>query len=400
MGWLREAPGLVLEPGGPGPIARRETDRRRLIHGWNSAVCGGPSPPRRHRPPGRAFPRGGQGAFGLPPGDPPADLAGPGRRDPDRDRRHPLRPPDASRSTWSRPGSRSSRRRSTRPSPSIVTRGELGQGDASDEKYIPDTLAMLNDKSLAEEVVRDPRLGLPASALEGDPAAELTAKVKTARSPSRTSTTSPSKAGTPTGSPGRSTSSSTNSANGPTRESRDASDKAQSHASGMEKRLDLELDKHPGRPHQPHQDQHQPGPGRQEPDGGPLRHPAAAPGVPAAAGDLAPHARPSSRRCARPPPPRATRASRPEDRRARGGQEELREEAREGQADRASTPPTPPSRMAKKTPGDRGRPRRAPEPAGRSRGRLGRRGLPERSSTGPARTSRRPKASSAPSWPR
>ena len=57
----------------------------------------------------------------------------------------------------------------------LLTRGDVGNGDASDEKYIPNTLALLNSKSLAEDVVNDPASGLPAS--EGD-AAELMAKVK------------------------------------------------------------------------------------------------------------------------------------------------------------------------------------------------------------------------------
>ena len=61
---------------------------------------------------------------------------------------------------------------------SIVTRSDLSRGDSTDEKYIPDTLAMLNDKGLAEKVLRDPALGLPPSALAGDPAAELAMKIK------------------------------------------------------------------------------------------------------------------------------------------------------------------------------------------------------------------------------
>ena len=60
----------------------------------------------------------------------------------------------------------------------LVTRGDVGQGDATDEKYVPSTMALLTSKSLAEEVVNDRALGLPASALEGDPAAELIAKIK------------------------------------------------------------------------------------------------------------------------------------------------------------------------------------------------------------------------------
>ena len=60
----------------------------------------------------------------------------------------------------------------------LITRGGMGHGEAADEKYVPNTMAMLNSKSLAEEVVNDRALGLPPSALEADPAAELVAKVK------------------------------------------------------------------------------------------------------------------------------------------------------------------------------------------------------------------------------
>jgi succinoglycan biosynthesis transport protein ExoP len=62
----------------------------------------------------------------------------------------------------------------------IVSRGDLtaGGGDAADERYIPDTLAMLNDKGVAEETLFDRALGLPASALEGEAAAELASKIK------------------------------------------------------------------------------------------------------------------------------------------------------------------------------------------------------------------------------
>jgi succinoglycan biosynthesis transport protein ExoP len=63
------------------------------------------------------------------------------------------------------------------PAVAQLINGEMGRGDSTDEKYIPDTLALLKSKSLTEEVVRDPGLGLPASALEGDPALELMAKV-------------------------------------------------------------------------------------------------------------------------------------------------------------------------------------------------------------------------------
>ena len=59
----------------------------------------------------------------------------------------------------------------------LISRGEASRGEATDEKYIPDTLAMLKSKGLAEEVLHDKALGLPASALEGDPAGELMAKI-------------------------------------------------------------------------------------------------------------------------------------------------------------------------------------------------------------------------------
>ncbi len=60
----------------------------------------------------------------------------------------------------------------------LIARGDTSPGEAADEKYIPNTLALLNSKSLAEEVVNDPALGLPPSALEGDPAADLMSKIK------------------------------------------------------------------------------------------------------------------------------------------------------------------------------------------------------------------------------
>ena len=67
---------------------------------------------------------------------------------------------------------------------SLMPHGELGRGDAAiDEKYVPDTLALLNSKSMLEEVFRDPALGLAAGELEGDPAAELAGKVKTRQFP-------------------------------------------------------------------------------------------------------------------------------------------------------------------------------------------------------------------------
>src|ERR1700733_4910330 len=65
----------------------------------------------------------------------------------------------------------------------ILSNGDASKGDMTDEKYIPDTLAMLKSKSLTQEVVNDPGLGLPASALEGDPAAELIAKLSTRQYP-------------------------------------------------------------------------------------------------------------------------------------------------------------------------------------------------------------------------
>ena len=65
----------------------------------------------------------------------------------------------------------------------IVSRGELSRGDATDEKYIPDTMAMLNDKGLAKDTLLDQALGLPASAADDDAAAELAAKIKTRQFP-------------------------------------------------------------------------------------------------------------------------------------------------------------------------------------------------------------------------
>jgi polysaccharide biosynthesis transport protein len=65
----------------------------------------------------------------------------------------------------------------------ILSNHDSVRGDVTDEKYIPDTLAMLKSRYLTERVVNDPALGLPASALEGDPAAELMAKVTTRQIP-------------------------------------------------------------------------------------------------------------------------------------------------------------------------------------------------------------------------
>ena len=53
---------------------------------------------------------------------------------------------------------------------SLVTHGEVGRGDAAtDEKYVPDTLALLNSKSMLDEVFRDPALGLAAGGAGGRP---------------------------------------------------------------------------------------------------------------------------------------------------------------------------------------------------------------------------------------
>ena len=61
---------------------------------------------------------------------------------------------------------------------SIITHGEVGRGDpAADEKYVPNTLAILVSKSLADEVVNDATLGIPRSALDGDPGAELQSRL-------------------------------------------------------------------------------------------------------------------------------------------------------------------------------------------------------------------------------
>jgi len=66
----------------------------------------------------------------------------------------------------------------------LVSAGEVSLGGgAADEKYVPDTIAMLQSKALLTEVVRDPALGLPPSAFESDPAAELVGKIKTRQVP-------------------------------------------------------------------------------------------------------------------------------------------------------------------------------------------------------------------------
>jgi polysaccharide biosynthesis transport protein len=124
----------------------------------------------------------------------------------------------------------------------ILARHDTFRGDATDEKYIPDTLAMLNDKGLAAETLWDRALGLPPSALEGDPAGELITKIKyrqipqshlydvtlEGRDPNRITSTLNLllnkfriKADT---------------------ESRQANDNAQTHASGMARKLSAELE--------------------------------------------------------------------------------------------------------------------------------------------------------------
>jgi succinoglycan biosynthesis transport protein ExoP len=65
----------------------------------------------------------------------------------------------------------------------ILTKGELSRTDATDEKYIPDTVAMLNDKGLAKKTLLDPALGLPSSAADDDAATDLALKVKTRQIP-------------------------------------------------------------------------------------------------------------------------------------------------------------------------------------------------------------------------
>ncbi len=64
----------------------------------------------------------------------------------------------------------------------LVSNGDITPGgDATDEKYIPDTIAMLSSKSLLDKVVRNPSLGLPDT--DGDPAAELVGKIKARQHP-------------------------------------------------------------------------------------------------------------------------------------------------------------------------------------------------------------------------
>ena len=65
----------------------------------------------------------------------------------------------------------------------ILSNNDSVRGDVTDEKYIPDTIALLKSKILAQDVVNDPALGLPASAPESDPAAELMAKLTTRQIP-------------------------------------------------------------------------------------------------------------------------------------------------------------------------------------------------------------------------
>jgi polysaccharide biosynthesis transport protein len=125
----------------------------------------------------------------------------------------------------------------------IVTHGELSRGHADDEKYIPDTLAMLNDKGLAEETVFDRALGLPASALEGEPGVELASKIKYRQMPLSHLYDVTLE--------GRDPNRITKTLNvllekfkrRADRESRNANEQAQTHASAMQKKLSAELDK-------------------------------------------------------------------------------------------------------------------------------------------------------------
>ena len=124
----------------------------------------------------------------------------------------------------------------------IVSRGETMRSDSTDEKYIPDTLAMLNNKGLAERVLADQALGLSPSESDSDAATDLAFKVKTrqipqshlydvileGRDPERITQTLRllldkfSKQAQS--------------------DSRDASDQAQTEASALERKLKLELD--------------------------------------------------------------------------------------------------------------------------------------------------------------
>jgi capsular exopolysaccharide synthesis family protein len=52
------------------------------------------------------------------------------------------------------------------------------RSEASDEKYVANAIALLTSKNLIKEILRDPALGLSASALEGDAAGDLIAAIK------------------------------------------------------------------------------------------------------------------------------------------------------------------------------------------------------------------------------
>ncbi len=56
---------------------------------------------------------------------------------------------------------------------SMVGHGSSSRSEGSDEKYVPNAIALLTSKNLIKEIIRDPALGLPASALEGDPESDL-----------------------------------------------------------------------------------------------------------------------------------------------------------------------------------------------------------------------------------
>jgi polysaccharide biosynthesis transport protein len=52
------------------------------------------------------------------------------------------------------------------------------RSEGLDEKFVPNTLALLTSKYMIEKIIRSPTLGLPPSALEGDPAGELIGAIK------------------------------------------------------------------------------------------------------------------------------------------------------------------------------------------------------------------------------
>jgi succinoglycan biosynthesis transport protein ExoP len=52
------------------------------------------------------------------------------------------------------------------------------QAEGTDDKYVFNALALLSSKDLIEKIIRSPTLGLPPSALEGDPAGELIGALK------------------------------------------------------------------------------------------------------------------------------------------------------------------------------------------------------------------------------